>query len=40
MELCSTLGSSLAGREFRGEWTGVYVWLSPFAVYLKLFQHC
>ena len=24
------------GREFRGEWTLVYVWLSPFTVHLKL----
>ena len=27
------------GREFGGEWIHVYVWLNPFAVYLKL-QHC
>ena len=26
--------------EFGGEWIHVYVWLSPFAVRLKLFQHC
>ena len=26
--------------EFRGEWIHVYVWLSPFAVHLKLSQHC
>ena len=25
--------------EFGGEWIHVYVWLSPFAVYLKLSQH-
>ena len=25
--------------EFRGEWIHVYVWLSPFAVHLKLSQH-
>ena len=28
------------GVEFRGEWILVYVWLSPFAVYQKLSQHC
>ena len=28
------------GEEFRGEWIHVYVWLSPFAVSLKLLQHC
>ena len=28
------------GKEFGGEWIHVYVWLSPFAVYLKLSQHC
>ena len=28
------------GREFGGEWICVYVWLSPFAVPLKLLQHC
>ena len=28
------------GREFGGEWIHVYVWLSPFAVCLKLLQHC
>ena len=27
------------GREFGGEWIHVYVWLSPFAVHLKLSQH-
>ena len=26
--------------EFGGEWIHVYVWLSPFVVRLKLFQHC
>ena len=25
---------------FGGEWTHVYVWLSPFAVHLKPLQHC
>ena len=30
-----------ATREvFGGEWIHVYVWLSPFAVHLKLSQHC
>ena len=28
------------GREFGGEWIHVYVWLSPFAVHLKLSQCC
>ena len=28
------------GGEFGGEWTHVYVWLSPFAVHLKPSQHC
>ena len=28
------------GGEFEGEWIHVYVWLSPFAVHLKLSQHC
>ena len=26
--------------KFGGEWKYVYVWLSPFAVKLKLSQHC
>ena len=26
--------------EFGGEWTHAYIWLSPFAVHLKLSQHC
>ena len=26
--------------EFGGEWIHVYVWLSPFAVHLKLPQQC
>ena len=26
--------------EFGGEWIHVYVWLSRFAVHLKLSQHC
>ena len=28
------------GGESGGEWIHVYVWLSPFAVHLKLSQHC
>ena len=28
------------GGEFAGEWMHVYVWLSPFAVHLKLPQRC
>ena len=28
------------GGEFGGEWIYVYVWQSPFTVYLKLSQHC
>ena len=28
------------GVGFGGEWIHVYVWLSPFAVHLKLSQHC
>ena len=28
------------GGKFRGEWIHVYVWLSSFAVHLKLLQHC
>ena len=30
------------GGKFEGEWIYVYVyiWLSPFAVHLKLLQHC
>ena len=27
------------GGEFGGEWIHAYVWLSPFAVHLKLSQH-
>ena len=27
------------GRELEGEWKHVYIWLSPFAVHLKL-SHC
>ena len=28
------------GGEFGGEWIHVYVWLSLFAIHLKLPQHC
>ena len=28
------------GREFAGEWTHAYVWLSPSTVHLKLSQYC
>ena len=28
------------GGDFGGEWIPVYVWLSPFAVCLKLSQDC
>ena len=28
------------GGEFAGEWIHAYIWLSPFAVHLKLLQHC
>ena len=28
------------GGDFGGEWILAYVWLSPFAVHLKLPQHC
>ena len=38
MELCSTLYGSLDGGEFGREWIHVYVWLSPFAVHLKLIR--
>ena len=44
--LCSTGNSAQCyvaawmGREFGGEWIHVYVWLNPFAVHLKLSQHC
>ena len=31
---------SLNGSEFGGEWIRVYIWLSPFPVHLKLWQHC
>ena len=28
------------GREFGEGWIHVYEWLSPFAIHLKLSQHC
>jgi len=28
------------GGEFGGEWIHEYVWLNPFAIHLKLSQHC
>ena len=33
------LCGSLDGRGVGGEWIHAYVWLSPFAVHLKLSQH-
>ena len=39
-ELCLMLGGSLDERRVGGEWIHVYVWLSPFAIHLKLSQHC
>ena len=38
--LCSRLCGSLDGRGFGGQWTHVYGRLCPFAVHLKLSQHC
>ena len=32
--------AALMGGEFGGEWINVYVWLTAFAVHLKLSQHC
>ena len=32
--------ASCMGRELGGEGIHVYVWLSPFPVHLKLWQHC
>ena len=40
MELCSVLRGGLNGMGFGGEWIHVQVCLSPFAVHLKLSQHC
>ena len=39
-ELCSTLYGSLDGRGVLGERICIHVWLSSFAVHLKLSQHC
>ena len=39
MELYSMLCGSLDGMGVWGEWIHVYIWLSPFAVHLKLSQH-
>ena len=39
-DLYSVLCDSLDGGEFGEEWIHVYMWLSPFAVHLKLSQHC
>ena len=39
-EPCSMSCEAWMGGEFRGEWTHVCVWLSPFAIHLKLSQHC
>ena len=33
-------GAAWIGGEFGGEWIHVYVWLSPFTIYLKPSQHC
>ena len=40
--LCSKLPGSLDGPGVwgGGEWIRVHVWLSPFAVHLKISQHC
>ena len=44
--LCSTGNSTQCyvaasiGRGLGGEWIHAYVWLSPFAVHLKLSQNC
>ena len=39
-ELCSVSRGCLDGSGAGGEWVHVYVWRSPFAVHLRLFQHC
>ena len=38
-ELCSVLSVSLDGRRVSRRMDHVYVWLNPFAVYLKLLQY-
>ena len=40
MELSQSYVAAWMGGEFGGEWMHVYVWLSPFAVHLKLSQRC
>ena len=40
MELCSMLRGSLDGRSVGGKWIYIYIWLSSFAVHLKLSSHC
>ena len=39
-ELCSRLCDGLDGRGVWGRMDRVHVWPSPFAVHLKLSQHC
>ena len=34
------LTGCLDGRGVWGEWTHVYMWLSPFTIYRKLSQYC
>ena len=38
--LLNVMWQAWMGGEFGGEWMHVYVWLNPFAVHLKLSQHC
>ena len=44
--LCSTGNcaqcyvAAWVGGEFGGHWIHTYIWLSPFAVHLRLSQHC
>ena len=40
IEFSSILYGTLDGRGHREEWLHVYVWLSPFAVHLKIPQYC
>ena len=40
MELSQSYVAAWMGGEFGGEWIHIYGWLDPFAVYLKLSQHC
>ena len=39
-ELCSMFCEAWMAGEFGGEWIHKYVWLSPFAVHVKLSQSC